>query len=114
MKFLPCLVTEDKNGKADGCYLAYDSDRHRFFRPGASCSNKGMIGRWKEHERASRLMNDETQWRAFDRCFPHQSVANFVPDRMGTFDRIEQRMPLGFYKSDMKRWWNYSISVTWI
>jgi hypothetical protein len=56
-----------------------------------------------EHERASRLMNDETKWRAFYRCFPNQSVASSVPDRMGTFDRIEQRMPLGFYKSDIKK-----------
>jgi hypothetical protein len=39
------LVTEDENGKADGCYLSCDSDGHRFFRPGASCTNKGMIGR---------------------------------------------------------------------
>jgi hypothetical protein len=39
------LVTEDENGKAGGCYLAFDSDRHRFLRPGASCSTIGMIGR---------------------------------------------------------------------
>jgi hypothetical protein len=63
-----------------------------------------MIERWKEHERASRLTNDESKWRAsFYRCFPHESVVNSVPDRMDTFNRIAQRMAPGFYKkSEMK------------
>jgi hypothetical protein len=41
-------------------------------------------------------------WRNMYRKYPHQRVANTVPDRYGAFQDLQQRMALGVRKSDIK------------
>jgi hypothetical protein len=63
---------------------------------------QGYGPRWKEHEHASLLACVQTMWRSMYRKYPHQRVANTVPDRDGTFQDLQQRMALGVRKSDKK------------
>jgi hypothetical protein len=70
------------------------------FRSGMTVQGYGH--RWKEHERASLLACVQTMWRNMYRKYPHQRVANTVPDRDGTFQDLQQRMALGVRKSDKK------------
>jgi hypothetical protein len=94
------LINEEWN-EFDGCYLCCNPMRWIIFRSGVTVQGYGP--RWKEHEHASLLACVQTMWRNMYQKYPHQRVANTVPDRRdGTFQDLQQRMALGVRKSDKK------------
>jgi hypothetical protein len=55
---------------------------------------------WAGHNRASRIMDGNNQYRGFYQTYPHKQAADKAPNKRGTFDMLNQRIGLGVDKKD--------------
>ena len=75
----------------DGCYLVFDSKGKSFFRAGSAAS--GMVTRWKERQRSSKLTCDKDRASKLYQAYPSiECDQDSLPDNdviMGRFDQLE-------------------------
>ena len=92
-------VVDEDLGPLVGCYLAVDGCRNTVIRAGMTES--GLASRWKQHQRCSKLKDDTTRNRNFYQYYPDKSIPDeVVPLKRASFQELEQRLALGFSKSD--------------
>ena len=86
----------------DGSYLTLDSKRQGFFRAGTAAT--GMVKRWKEHIRASKLTNDNHRASSFYSAYPSEECdIDNLPHKdtiMGSFEQLHQYIGIGMSSVD--------------
>ena len=72
----------------NGAYIFEDTSRGNIIRAGTATA--GLKKRFDQHVQASLLTNPKTNKMDLYRRYPHESIANNVPGRKGTFQSLKQ------------------------
>ncbi len=78
----------------NGAYIFEDSSRGNIIRAGTASA--GLKKRFDQHVKASLLKDPKTNKMDVYRRYPHESIANNVPGRKGTFQSLKQLVGVAF------------------